>query len=82
MITQEQRAVLEAIKPRGYKKLVVSRLDKQGIAVSERTVEAVYLGQRDNINVAEAIVLVFKEEDRKKLASKNKLNKKLKIQTE
>lgn len=59
MITEMQRKELEKIKPPKYREKVKEYLSNKGHTFSLETIQKVYSGKRNNITIAEAIVVVF-----------------------
>lgn len=59
MISPEQRKELALIKPPKYRLKVQKYLQDKGVRVSISFIGQVYLGTRDNFEVAKAIAVVF-----------------------
>lgn len=79
MITEKQRDELEQFKPRNYKDKVRENLKSKGFVYTNRTITAVYLGEREILEIEEAIVDVFLEYKKSKTNSKKRIDKRLGI---
>ncbi|WP_435263394.1 hypothetical protein [Tenacibaculum sp. nBUS_03] len=67
MISQKQRKELALIKPPKYRLKVQKHLQDKGIKVSTSFIGQVYLGTRDNLEVAKAIAVVFTQHQKETL---------------
>ena len=74
MITTMQRKELEKTKPRKYREKVKEYLLKNGHSFSLETIQKVYSGKRNNLTIANAIIMVFMDYDKQKKDILSKIN--------
>ncbi|TCI93773.1 hypothetical protein [Tenacibaculum sp. M341] len=74
MITSMQREELEKIKPPKYREKVKEHLSKNNLHFSLETIQKVYSGKRNNIEIAKAIITVFKNYMKEQEEINNEIN--------